>query len=66
MDQLVAEQSRDDKNENASLLGQQVSLVTRYRKQQVMRNEGKPQWGTLIHLFREEKEQNVLLQKDNL
>jgi hypothetical protein len=43
MDQLVAKQSSDDKNENASLLGQQVSLVTRYRKQQVMRNEGKPQ-----------------------
>ena len=28
MDQLVAKQSSDDKNENASLLGQQVSLAS--------------------------------------
>lgn len=56
--QLAAEQlKRPSENGNASEFGQQVALVTQYRKQQVMRNELKRAVRSplLVHLLTKEK-----------
>lgn len=66
---LVAEQfKRHSENGNASLFGQQVALVSQYRKWQVLRKELEPHSSETDYsfIYSERREGNRLFQKHRL